>query len=98
VVPSGSKDINPVPDPDAAGNRRLVPTTPSLIDPREKTARREAAPAWRYAPIVWPEKTPAVEVRPVAVPTPPASPAQKTDAGKTKNQRLDTSGWRAVRP
>jgi len=95
VVPSGAREVQPVPDPEAPGLRRLVPTAPSLLDPRDKSASR-TAPAWRYAPIAWPEKGAAVAARPAVVAT-PAAQSQVPAAAKTESP-LDTSGWRAVRP
>lgn len=97
VVPSGTRELQPVPDPEAPGLRRLVPTAPSLVDPRDKSASRGAAPTWRYAPIAWPDKDAAVASRPAVVATPAARP-QASAAAKTESPPLDASGWRAVRP
>lgn len=82
--------VTPVPDPDAG--RRQIPAAPSLYDPNGLTAQvLPFSIRWPTAPILWPQKPPAVSGDPavsISELSPPAATAPRRDAG----------GWQAVRP
>jgi hypothetical protein len=79
-----------VPDPDAESRRNQVPAAPSLFDPRDRTASRIILPTWAVAPIVWPDVSKPLDVKPTAAEIPVPTPRQAEQA--------DAGGWRAVRP
>jgi len=88
--PSAPANVTPVPDPDAG--KKLVPAAPSLYDPDGRTAQLlPLSTNWPAAPILWPQKRPAVaEI--------PAVSASGPSRSAANSQPLDADGWQAVRP
>lgn len=82
--------VTPVPDLDAATDRKQVPAAPSLFDPRDRTASLGVRQALAVSPIIWPDSTNVVEARTVT--------AEISIRPEEQVETLESDGWRAVRP
>jgi hypothetical protein len=95
--PTPQTPVKPVPDLDAANGRKQIPATPSLFDPRDRTASLGVSRAWAVSPIVWPDSCGPVEARTVTA----QLPVQLVRQSQAEVQPLTEStddGWRTVRP
>ncbi len=89
--------LKPVPDLDAANGRKQIPASPSLFDPRDRTASLGVRRAWAVSPIVWPDSSRPLEAQTVAAaisirPQIEHQPTSQSLAAPTDD------GWRTVRP